>query len=568
MRTRRRWKLWAAVGAAVAIALIALATVLYAPARKLAKLAVRDEERELRGELRPATGNRVLVFAFDGVSAAQMTKAIEGGYLPTVAQHLGGTEDRDGVYRHGYSVPNVLSVLPSTTLAAWSATFTGQPPAHNGIAGNEWFERETQTFKAPAPVSLASNTDTIRMLTDDLVGQSLKTPTVFERADRKSFVSLSAIYRGADVFTAPGSHAVLGLLSDFHNLVASSGKGSREAFSEIDDESAEVVVEHLKRRGLPDLQVVYFPGVDLWTHVAPNPLEDQLDYIKKTLDHSMAQVIAIYAEQDAMDDTTIVLVADHGHTQVLEDDRHALDLDGDDEPTAVLEKAGFRWRAKDRSLEKHEDDFQAAFAYQGAMAFLYLADRSTCPENGKRCDWSKPPRFEEDVLAAAKAFDEARGENSSVPQLRGSIDLIFARRPVPVGQETAPFEIFDGKVLVPIPEYLKTHPRPDLLRLAERMNDLSAGPYGHRAGDVLLLAKSSATDPLDERFYFSNKMYTSWHGSPSAQDSIIPLIVIRKNTTGAALKEQLELAVGTRPSQLSVTLLIMHLLGVDPPRPR
>lgn len=562
MKHKRLWKrgLWAVLILILVVA--AAATALYGPARKIARLAARDEERVLRSDVRPAKDKRVLVFAFDGVGAEQLKRAIEGGYLPTIAQYLGGPQSKNGVFLHGYSAPNVYSVLPSTTLAAWSATWTGKPAAENGVPGNEWFERETMTFKAPAPVSLSSSADTVHMLTDDLVGQSLMAHTLFERANRKSFVSLSAIYRGADMFTAPGSHALLGLMSDARNLVA-RGEGSKEAYSEIDDESAEVVVENLERRGLPDLQVVYFPGVDLWTHVAPKPQDDQLDYMRKTLDHSMAQVIEVYGRQNAIDDTTILLVADHGHTEVLKDDRHALDTGGDDEPTAVLEREGFRMRPRER--ETSNDEFQAVVAYQGAMAYVYLADRSTCPKKNQRCDWLKPPRFEEDVLAVARAFHRATQSDGPIPALRGTLDLVFARRPAPVGQPAAPFEIFDGEKLAPIAQYLAKHPRPDLIHLEERMDALSAGPYGHRAGDVLLLAKASATQPVEERFYFSDKTYTSWHGSPSARDSTIPLVLIRKTATGEELKEELHRAVGPNPSQLSVTPLIMQLLGGKPP---
>lgn len=538
---------------------VASGTLLYGPARKLLKLGTDDVERPLRPQMREARSKRVLIFAFDGVGAAQMKKAIDEGQLPTVASYLGGTQERGGVYTHGYFASDVHSILPSTTMAAWAATFTGKPAAENGIPGNEWFERETKQFQAPAPVSLHSNSDTVRMITDNLVGHSLMANTVFERSNRKSFVSLNAIYRGADVFTAPGSRAVLGLLSDFHSMVT---RTTREAYSEIDDESAEVVVENLQKNGLPDLQVVYFPGVDLWTHVAKDPLQDQLDYMRKTLDHSIAQVLAVYANLGAINDTTILLVADHGHTPVMKDDRHALGAGGEDEPTAVISSSGFRVRAKEREVEgADEEDFQAVVAYQGAMAYVYLADRSTCAQKKSVCDWKRPPRFEQDVLPLARAFFDATSDTGTIPALRGTLDLVFARTPVAVGETTNPYEVFDGEKLVPISKYLAAHPRPDLVDLEARMNGLSAGPYGHRAGDVLLLAKSSATTQIDDRFYFSDSEYTSWHGSPSAQDSTIPLVLIRKNATGAELRSELHAAVGTSPSQLSITPLVMQLLG-------
>ena len=66
------------------------------------------------------------------------------------------------------------------------------------------------------------------------------------------------------------------------------------------------------------------------------------------------------------------------------------------------------------------------------------------------------------------------------------------------------------------------------------MRWLSAGPYGNRAGDVLLLSQSGLDHPIEKRYYFSAP-YHSWHGSASIQDSHIPLIVARKGP-GAKLK--------------------------------
>jgi hypothetical protein len=56
---------------------------------------------------------------------------------------------------------------------------------------------------------------------------------------------------------------------------------------------------------------------------------------------------------------------------------------------------------------------------------------------------------------------------------------------------------------VAISDYLARHPRPDLLQLETRMRQLSAGLYGHRAGDILLLARSGLERSIEERFYFS-----------------------------------------------------------------
>ena len=104
---------------------------------------------------------------------------------------------------------------------------------------------------------------------------------------------------------------------------------------------------------------------------------------------------------------------------------------------------------------KDEQDFQSVFAYQGAIAYVYLADRSTCPNPGTTCNWKLPPRYKEDVLPVARAFYYSKIKPARpVPAMKDTLDLVFARVPTPPGQLTHDYEIFDGQTLVPIWEYL------------------------------------------------------------------------------------------------------------------
>jgi len=130
----------------------------------------------------------------------------------------------------------------------------------------------------------------------------------------------------------------------------------------------------------------------------------------------------------------------------------------------------------------------------------------------------------------------------------------------PDGEDALPFQVWDGEALVDIGDYLSRHPRPDLLDFERRMHELAAGPYGHRAGDVLLFARSGDTRPIEERFYFSGR-YRSWHGSPDAQDSRIPLVVAHGRERGAALRARVTAAVGDAPMQEDIPALILSLLG-------
>jgi hypothetical protein len=547
------------------VALLAGAAALYlewkgnAP-EEVAELMAEGGEKTLREPMRPARGApRVIVFALDGVGDGELRRAIASGGMPRVAALL-GRETEPRLYEHGWAAPGVLSILPSTTFAAWASVFTGQPAARTGVPGNEWFAREEMRFYAPAPVTVTQHEHALEVFSDQLMGRVLRAPTVYERANVRSYVSLQAYHRGADLLTVPQPSAYGRMVTDAARGAVDDETVSQEVYEELDEEAVESLTESMRRHGVADLLTVYFPGVDLYTHVARDPLRDQLRYLRDVLDPAVGEVLDAYRRAGAMEGTWVIFVADHGHTPVLPDDAHAMGTEGDDEPPAVLRQAGFRVRPFQIELDPEQQDFQAAVAYQGAFAYVYLADRSTCATAGTRCDWNRPPRLEQDVLPVARAFHEASRTGAGVPALRGAIDLVFARPPVGPGQDAVPFQVWDGERLVPVGDYLAAHPRPELLDLERRLEGLGAGPYGHRAGDVLLLARTGMQLPIEQRYYFSSR-YHSWHGSPTVQDSEIPLLVIQPATAGAAIRARVQRAAGPRPDQLSITPVILDLLA-------
>jgi len=557
---KRGWEI-AAAGALVVAAGGVLVWRMRGSAGETAELVAEGAEKVLRNPMRPPRGApRVLVFALDGVGADELDAVIRGGRARNIAHLVGNPRRGDaGVYRHAYAAPGVLSILPSTTYAAWTSLFTGEPAGRTGVPGNEWFAREEDRFYAPAPVTVTEHTQALQVYTDQLMGRVTHVPTLYERANVRAYVSLASLQRGADLVTVPDPASFGQLVSAFAEG-AEHGNVKREVYAKVDEGAAGSLLSIIEKRGVADLQVVYFPGVDLWTHVAPDPLTAQRQYVETVVDSVVGQVLGAYRRRHALKDTYVLFVADHGHTPVLSDDAHALGAEGDDEPPAVLRQAGFRVRPFKLTVGDDERDYQAVVAYQGAMAYVYLADRSACAAPGARCDWRRPPRFAEDVLPVVRAFDAANRTGAGVPQLRGTLDLIFAREPRPFGQDAAPYQVWDGERLVPIGEYLRAHPRPDLLDLERRMDGLSAGPYGNHAGDVLLLARTGIERPLSDRYYFSG-IYHSWHGSPTDQDSRIPLIVAEPGGDGRQLRALVTGAVGAHPTQLDITRLILALLG-------
>ena len=529
------------------------------PASGLADLLFTDAVVQLREEMRPARPDqpRVLVLALDGVGAREFRDAVASDSMPRVAALLGAQIDGDEtLYEHGLAPNEVWSILPSTTFAAWTAVYTGAGVAESGVSGNEWFDRESMTFVAPAPVSLTGHTDAVRVYTDKLMHRWIAVPTVFERADVRSYVTLAPQYRGADLLVRPDSTTFSSLVSSF-TAGTRTGESEREIYISLDTGATDRTLDAIEEHGLADLQVVYFPGVDLFTHVAESTLPDQRTYLSEVIDPAIGRLLDAYQIRDALDSTYVLLISDHGHTPVLSDERHALGVGEEGEAIDALEAAGFRVRPF--VLDTGDDAYQAVLAYQGPLAYVYLADRSTCPGEEDRCNWQTAPRFEEDVLAVVRALDEAGRTGAHARKLEGAIDLIFARKPRGV-EPAGPFQVWDGEALVPVSKYLAANPRPDLVELESRLEALGAGRYGHRAGDIMLLSRFREADPVADRYYFST-LYRSWHGSPSRQDSEILFALARPDATGEELRAQMHAAIGETPSQLDVTPLILELLG-------
>lgn len=519
-------------------------------------------EKQLEAVAPPpaAHGPRVLIFALDGAGADQLMRAIHSGGAPHIAALL-GRDNGNGLFEHGYAAPHALSVLPSSTIADWSAIFTGKPPAQNGLVGDEWFARETATFYAPIPISVLDTVDFTKMVNDDLIGKALKSPTLYERLGRRTYVSLLSVHHGATLYTTvmPSS------LADFlANLIKGTLEGEdplKSINAALDLNSVQKLTEAINEHGVPDLQVVYFPGIDLYTHRSKDPLKSQVRYLEVITDKAVGQVLETYQKKGALVGTYVIFISDHAHIPTLDDESHRLGTDDEDSPFGLVAKSGFRVRRPLVILGDLDKDYQAVLAYQGFMAYVYLADRSSCPKQHDPCDWKKPPRFKRDVMPVVRAFYNATRTGHPVRKLKGTIDLVFAREPVPEGRNARPYKVFDGRRLVPIRTYLRNHTRPDLVKLEERLNWLSAGPYGNRAGDILLLPRACNNLAIQDRYYFAGTTHYSWHGSACAEDSHIPFIIIQDGGSGERLRSIMKKFGGDSPSEMALTPLVRALFG-------
>jgi hypothetical protein len=501
----------------------------------------------------------VIVFALDGTPRDQFMALVRSGKAPNIARLLGDQEEDPGLFDHGYADPDALSMLPTSTVADWSAILTGQPPGRNGVTGDEWFERENLKFFAPVPISVTDTGDLQKAITDGLIGNELRVPTLYQQLGVDSNVSLLWIYRGATLYTTVGPSSFTGLIASALAGKLNGDSAEKSISGAMDLDSVAKLNAALEAHGIPNLQIVYFPGIDSFTHLSPNPLPSQLGYLEDVTDKGVGQVLDEYRKLDALEDTYVMFVADHGQTPTMNDDNHALGADGDNTPFTIVRNAGFRVRKAKLTVADNEQDFQAVLAYQGFMAYVYLADRSTCPASGSHCDWKKPPRFEKDVMPVIRAFYKVNSTGRPIPRLKGTIDLIFARAPVPAGGNPVPFQIFDGHRLVPIHDYLQAHPRPDLFDLEQRMDWLATGPYGNRAGDIVMLSKS-APAPIASRYYFAAEPHYTWHGSADETDSRIPFVLAQVGGSGKRMRKIVQANVGNPPSEKDLPAVVRAII--------
>lgn len=558
-----------ALVATIALGVAACATVKAVP--KVADLLTTGSSRELRTRLKSAPQSSpgkpaLLVLAFDGVDRDLLYEMLKHGELP----HLGALlSEEHGAFPHADLDERLIATMPSTTMAAWTTAMTGRTPAEHGVTGNEFFMRESRLLAAPAPVSFEDPKPTVAIYTEAYLDGLKYGPSVYDRLRERDpnilvWDAMHPVHSGADrlFVTRPTI-----LVQAFEHLVESGvneaqgkrKKAARDAFEKLDNELVGDVVEALDHGTVPDVLTVYLMGTDLYAHVAEEgPDQARRAYLKEVADPALGKLVTKLRARHMLEDRWVLVTSDHGHTPVLHDKEHALSSDGPDDPPALLRKIGLRVRPFKLDVDNN-DDFDAVWSGGGATAYIYVADRSTCPGKKARCDWARPPRYVEDVLPIADAFFKNDRDGSLVPEMKGTIDMVLTRRPRPFAERDLPFEVYvgDGKT-ISIEEYLREHPHPTYVDMKKRMDALAVGLHGERAGDVMLLAHNGDEAAPEKRYYFAG-LYRSWHGSPSRKDSDVPLIVAHPKHTSAAIAARVGHILADEPFQQKVADIMVDL---------
>ena len=503
----------------------------------------------------------ILFLAMDGVDRDLLYDMLREGELPELATLLGGAD-----FKHAYFEDGLHSTLPSSTGVAWATMMTGVEPAEHGVTGNEYFIRETGQFAAPVPVTVNKIEPVLSIYTEGYANSLLMAPTVYEQMREREpgiriAVAMHQYYAGADELILTDRSA---LIEAFQTFVSDeivgrlSNDQSLTIFSEIDSEVFENVTETIDVGSTPDVLTIYIPGIDHFAHVSDlGSDESRRLYLKKAVEPLLRDLREELIEDGQLEGRYVVLSSDHGHTQVPHDDKHSLSVGADTEPTALLESAGYTLRPFKVDVEEGTY-FDTVLAYQGALAYVYVADQSTCPITGLLCDWSQPARTE-DIHKIAQVFLDNNRDGDRVPLMQGALDMILVRTGQSKNASGPVFEVYLGNGRSqPLEDYLVAHPHPDYLEMPQRLNALTVGPYGDRAGDVILVAHNGDRKDTDGRYYFAS-LYHSWHGSPGKKDTEVPLIVAHPGKTTAELQRSVNAAFADGHSLTAVTRLLLDL---------
>ncbi len=541
----------------VAVALVGLSSWGCALSRE-AMATLQSEVQPLEQAHRCVRGNHppLLILALDGVDRRLLYPMLEHDELPELARLLGGSEH--GTFPHAYFDHSVVATFPSITAAGFAAVFTGKPPAANGVAGDEFFIRDRRVLATPVPAYTGDAAKALSVYADGYADQLLLVPTVYQRIraqepDICAWVMMSQFHRGADLYL----HAGAALLEDpalARVGGALGGRAPRQPWADLDRSGLAVLEEQLHHRPAPQILTVYLVGTDVYTHQAEEGADAARQaYLHEVVDPAFGRLRRLLGH--GLAHRYVLITSDHGMSDVPHDERHA--LDEEDGPPAVVKSAGYRLRPY--QVDTKVEDYQAVLAYQGAAAFVYVADRSTCPAAHMACSWERPPRYGEDLVPLAQAFLDNDLDGRWSSRMQGALDMILVRTAGPKGSGPLPFEVYvgDGQT-VPVERYLDEHPHPNYQDFVPRLRDLTVGPAGDRAGDLILLAHSGDRQNPAERFYFSRPQYAE-HGSPSRGDSDVTLIVAHPDLGTEAIAARVRAVLGKDPRQQRIGDLIVRL---------
>lgn len=464
---------------------------------------------------------RVVLFLIDGMKREVFYNLLSGGKLPGF-----GALFSEGVWvRYG------TTVFPSETLPSQASLFTGCQVRRHRIVGNAWLDRtrdpvSVMNFNNASTAAAVYGYGVVGLPTgilpmrdpEGLLNRELnpEVPTIYELA-REAGLTSNVVFnhysRGATRWVRPGRSAIL--------YFALSYK-LRAGFRTIDVHTAGVTLSTIRKHGLPNLLVVYFPGLDTWGHYTDD--HGQVRYITRVLDPQIRKIVRELEKMKALDNTIFAVTSDHGQTWVGADTRMI--------PVETLARALSQKGYNPATRAERAIESDCFVTVVGGCAHIYVKNRDTG-------DWKNLPALEHLLPAANCLSSICMLEH---PEKRGCPDgectsLIFVRTSLDEA-----YQVYHNGEIVPLEKFFweKLERYPQVFKNIYGLNSI-------RSGDIVVFSN------FEKGCYISDSHWTRSHGGLSLVDTAIPIIF-----SGPGVPRR----VVERASILDVAPTILDLLGV------
>ncbi len=438
----------------------------------------------------------VITYLIDGARHDVLRELLVAGELPNIQRHV----LEPGTFR------TATSVMPSTTGPAYLPFLTGCYPGTLNIPGIRWLDRREFLAKPVGKNRLRSyNGIEAPWFNDDLPAER---PTLFELFDRP-FNILSLISRGL-----PAGHNLTRYSKPLHYLYAHL----TDDWQRVDRLAHRRLLKCLDRD--PDYVFAVFPAVDSFSHLH-HPRHEKTLAAYRGVDRSLGQVVARLQQLGRLDDTLLLLTADHGLTAT----HTHLDLGQFFQRRGIdtLTYPGI-WKPRPRA---------SVMISGNSLALVYLLHS----RNGAG------PREDEVKTTLGPIWDELLGREEIdllITRRRERAYAVYSRRGTAVIERSdAGFtyrpESGDPLGLGPLPEPLDSRQAlavtfdsgyPDVLVQVDQLFSCS------RCGDLVAISR----DGFDLRSSFEWPEHHGSHGSLCAEHMKVPVIYNRRGWTEGPLR--------------------------------
>lgn len=436
---------------------------------------------------------------------------IDGAKRDALYNSLPDMPNMQMIVKNGIIFTDAKTVFPSITLAAQASLFTGNYPGRHKITGNEWFDKNSETYrKYSADVWYEDIIGSEGKANQDL---SANVKTIYEAAknDRNMdstviFNHYSRLNSGTTRWITPGAEELLNQLTN--------------KYEKLDSNAVSEALEELKYHALPGIMTIYLPGLDAYSHFYGPQGEDphnQEYYLKNYIDWQIGRLLngdVVLDEGDdpakrfdgligegLMDETLIIIVSDHGQARVVRDNKYEISRN---ELKEILKDCGYDSRSW---IFYPKGD--AIAAPNGGMAHIYI-------KNIETKKWNDQPEL-----------------SHLRPALDAFISQTFVDRILVKYKGSGGYEVYTGQGKT---QDLQTFFEAD--PYYGNAVDRIQGLYSTRSGDIILLAKDS--------WYFADGKFNGEHGGLSLAESYIPMIfsgpTIRKGVTDPTPARSIDLA--------------------------